>query len=168
MHFVIEQRATLLAMAGAFSLCAVFFGLIGLFSGRRWLRTPAVISWLTCAIVALIGISGATLTIDYHLLAGAFFLGLSLIGIGLVLTAFEVRIAPRPIMALGAAVGVLISLSALIVPAIPGQLAPIARFTPTPISTLAVTLDTDSHAAPDRQRDAPADLELRTRRRSPA
>jgi len=140
---LITEHALLLAFAASGALLAVLFGLIAALSGWRWPRLPGILAWLACALLAEIGIMGSTLSADTYTLAGALLFGLSVFGLEIVQALFEVRRFPdrRPVAALGAGVGLLIGVSTLLVPVIPGQLAPLTR--PTSTATfIATTLPT--------------------------
>ena len=108
---VMARCGMLLATAAALSLIGVVSGIVQILIHWRWSGRLSSVLWIGAAFFAVLGIFGATLTLDYYLLAGSLLFGISLIIIGLVLVGFETHAAKivghaqKPVNALGAAVG---------------------------------------------------------------
>ncbi len=130
-----------MAVSGLCALLAFLLWPIAALRPRPLPRTIAAFTWLGSALMALLGIMGAALMTDFQLLALTLPFGLCVLMISTLQIILEVRLSStgRPLAGLGAAVGFLIAVGSLIIPAIPGQLGPIALPTLTPIPALTLS-----------------------------
>ncbi len=138
-------RAISFGLALCLILLSVIIGLISLGEQRRWLRRVAVLIAVLAAVGLEVTVGSATLTGDDRLLSLTLVMGLCALVLGVTLSLIENRRTPikgkrgLPIGALIIGIGLLGSISSLIVPVIPSQLAPIEAATSTPIGAVTAT-----------------------------